>query len=100
MFALCVQESLLSDCLGYEASTNEWSPHSDLRSPREESASAVVKVDGSRNDGDMFILGGIVNGIRDATVERLRADSKSWTEGVTMPEARSGTDLYIIRVRA
>jgi len=82
---------VLDNCWAYNPRGNEWTDHSRLASgPREEAASALVKSPSSP-EGDMWILGGLLDGgDRTAAVERLGQDAESWenVQQAQMPEPR------------
>ena len=53
---------LRDDCIAYNISSGMWEAHSVLAAAREEGACAVV-------GGNMFILGGIIDGDQSFSVE-------------------------------
>jgi len=64
--------------------TNSWSTKTDMPTPREHLASAVV-------DGKLYALGGFANGIGNLAVnERYDPETDSWETLEPMPTSRNG----------
>ena len=73
------------DCLAYKPRTGEWYVHSTMAEAREEAASAVVS-------GNLYVLGGLVDGLISNSSEVLESednDGTTWKEGPKLPESRS-----------
>ena len=58
------------------------SQYCDILISREEAACTVVA-------GNMYVLGGIIDGDQSATVEIWDDDSQQWLDGIDMPEVRA-----------
>jgi len=74
--------TIRDDCISYNYTTNSWSEHSTLLVPREEAACTVVA-------GNMYILGGIIDGEQSSSVEIWDDDAQQWLAGTDMPEVRA-----------
>ena len=73
------------NCLAYKPKTGEWYVHSTMAEAREEAASAVVS-------GNLYVLGGLVDGLISNSSEVLESednDGTTWKEGPKLPESRS-----------
>lgn len=76
------EQNIREDCIAYNYTANTWEDHSVLQAPREEGACTVV-------DGNMYILGGIIDGEQTSTVERWGPELDDWEAVTEMPEVRS-----------
>jgi len=74
------QNRVLGNCMAYNPMSNHWDSHSELIDMREEASSVTVS-------GQMYIMGGLVNGEMVRTSEKLSGDT--WTAGPSLPEGRS-----------
>ena len=74
--------TIRDDCMSYNFTSNTWSEHSLLLTPREEASCTVV-------NNKMFILGGIVENEMTGSVEVWDNDQQQWTDGPEMPETRA-----------
>jgi len=73
--------AIRDDCIAYNITSGAWSAHSILTAPREEAACTVV-------GGNMFILGGIIDGDQSFSVERWDPVEEEWRASSDMPEVR------------
>jgi len=76
------EDTVRDDCISYNITTNTWSEHSTLLEAREEGACTVV-------DGDMYILGGIVDDEQTFTVEKWGPGMDEWETVTDLPEVRA-----------
>jgi N-acetylneuraminic acid mutarotase len=74
------QNRVMGNCMAYNPMNNHWDSHSELIDMREEASSVTVS-------GQMYIMGGLVNGEMVRTSEKLSGDT--WTAGPSLPEGRS-----------
>lgn len=72
--------NIMGDCLGYNVMSNAWGLHSQMLELREEAASVSLS-------GQMYVLGGLVNGEMARSSEKLSGDT--WTNGPSLPEGRA-----------
>jgi len=71
---------VMGNCMAYNPMNNDWDTHSDLLDLREEASSVTLS-------GQMYILGGLVNGEMVRSSEKL--SGFTWTAGPSLPEGRS-----------